>query len=191
MYVKKLINTDIKLVEKLANTNNQLHLKNLEQEFSTSLPVNINRQPTLVFIKGKIDRIDNCAELIRIIDYKSSVKETDKFVFEGFDNLFNDKNYNKQLQLILYAWLLYKNNYCAADVLAPCIIPFKVFLEEPKQILNTDKKRLVFTADFMQEFESHLADFIAKIFDTETAYSQTTDKKTCEYCAYNVICNIN
>jgi ATP-dependent helicase/nuclease subunit B len=191
VYVKKLINADITLADKLAHTGKDLYLKNLEQEFSAPLQVGVNGEIRAVFIKGKIDRIDDCGGIVRIIDYKSSVKDTDKFVFEGFDNLFNDKNYNKQLQLMLYAWLLYKNNFCDVSLLAPCIIPFKVFIEEPKQILNTDKKRLVFSADFMNEFESHLSDFIVTIFNSETVYSQTTDKKTCEYCAYNLICNTN
>lgn len=189
VYVKKLINNDIKFINALTAENQFLSLHSLEKEFSASLEVPVNEQRKALFIKGKIDRVDSFKGQVRITDYKSSVKDTDKFVFDGFEKLFHDKNYNKQFQLFIYAWLLFKNQAAAPEKLMPCIVPFKVFLEEPKYILGADKKPFVFTAEFFKDFEDELRNFIASIFNREIPFVQTEDEKTHEYCPYTTICN--
>lgn len=189
VYVKKLVSNDIKFVEALSVQNHLLSLNSLEKEFCAPLELYLDGEKTVIFIKGKIDRVDNYSGMVRVIDYKSSVKDTDKFVFDGFEKLFNDTNYNKQFQLMLYAWLLYKSNFCEPEKLQACIIPFKVFLEEPKYILGTDKKPFVFSAVFLNDFENELKQFIGTIFDQKIAFSQTEDEKTHEFCPYNTICN--
>ncbi|MCC6369539.1 MAG: PD-(D/E)XK nuclease family protein [Bacteroidia bacterium] len=189
VYVNKLVNNDIRLTEKLKEENNYLTLNKLEEEFSAPLQLSIKGQALSIYIRGKIDRIDSAGGQTRIIDYKSSVKETDRFGFSGFENLFTDKNYNKQFQLLMYAWLLHKNNFAEPEQLVPCIIPFKVFSEEPKYILGEDKKPLKFTSALLLNFEEELSKFISGIFASENYFEQTDDLKTCEYCAYNTICN--
>lgn len=190
VYVKKLINSDIKFVENLARENHFLSLRDLEKEFSAPLEINLNGISTTVFIKGTVDRIDIHQGITRVIDYKSSVKDSDKFIFEGFEKLFHDKDYNKQLQLLIYAWLLHKNKVCEMENLQVCIVPFKVFLEEPKYILESKNKSLMLNDEFLNEFEQELKGFIETIFNTCSHFSQTEDKDLCEYCAYNTICNI-
>ncbi len=190
VYVKKLLNNDLKFVEQLKLENKFLTLNKLEEEFSSSIEISIRNKKTTVYLKGKIDRIDSYGGQVRVIDYKSSIKQTDKFVFEGFEKLFSDTNYNKQLQLIIYAWLLYKNNFCEPEKIQPCIIPFKVFSEEPKYILE-NKKPLVLSQQFLNDFERELKLFIGSLFDETIPFSQTNDRAICEYCAYRIICNIN
>jgi ATP-dependent helicase/nuclease subunit B len=190
VYVKKLIKNDLKFITTLSAENHFLTLTSLEKEFSSSIELKIEGKPQTVFIKGKIDRVDGFNGQLRIIDYKSSVKIEDKFVFDGFEKLLHDKNYNKQFQLILYAWLLYKNGAAAAEKLMPCIIPFKVFLEEPKYILGSDKKPFVFSSEFFTDFENELTQFIATIFDQKIPFVQTEDEKAHEYCPYKTICNL-
>ena len=56
------------------------------------------------------------------------------------------------IQLFMYAWLVYKNNYCAPEHMQPCIIPFKNFLEKPK-FISRDKQQLIFNADFLLDFD--------------------------------------
>ena len=190
VYVKKLISSDIRFVDLLQSQNHHLTLQSLEKEFSSPLNVIIGGQATTIYIKGKIDRVDSFGGLVRIIDYKSSVKDADKFAFDGFEKLFRDKNHNKQFQLFIYAWLLYKNNAGAPEKLLPCIVPFKVFLEEPKYVLGADKKPFKFTDQFFNDFESELKCFVETIFDQNTPFVQTDDEKTHEFCPYNTICNL-
>lgn len=194
VYVEKLIKNDIKLIANLKTKNQLLTLNKLEQEFSASISitqseVEENNSPQTIFIKGKIDRIDSYQGFVRVLDYKNSIKITDKFVFTSFENLFLDVDYNKQFQLIMYAWLLYKNNFCAPEKMQVGIIPFKEFLAQPKYILQDKNLPLILTANFLNEFETHLTQFIQTIFNTKIPFAQTQDVKTCEYCAYKVICN--
>jgi len=189
VYVKKLVKNDIKFINALQTQNHFLTLLSLEKDFSAPLEVNVNGKNTTLYMKGKIDRVDSFRGQVRITDYKSSVKDADKFVFDGFEKLFHDKNYNKQFQLFIYAWLLYKNQAASPEKLMPCIVPFKVFLEEPKYILGLDKKPFIFNASFFIEFENELKQFIGSIFDRTIPFLQTDDEKTHEYCPYNTICN--
>lgn len=189
VYVKKLVNNDIKFIDRQAQQNQFLTLNSLEQEFSAALEITVEEKPLTVYIKGKMDRIDSYGGLTRIIDYKSSVKDSDKFVFENFEKLFHDKNYNKQLQLMIYAWLLYKNNFNVAESIQPCIFPFKAFTEEPKYILNASKKPLTMSDEFLNDFENELKKFTASIFDKSIPFEQTADADLHQYCPYNTICN--
>lgn len=188
VYVEKLIKNDITFINKLQKENHYLTLSNLEQEFSAPIEINIKGAPTTIYIKGKIDRIDSYQGKVRIIDFKSSIKASDKFGFVSFDELFLNIDYNKQFQLMMYAWLLYKNKFCAPEQMQPCIIPFKNFLEEPKYIAK-DKHPLVFTNEFLNDFENELRRFIEVIFDKDKPFSQTTNEDIHEFCPFNTICN--
>jgi hypothetical protein len=189
VYCKKVLQNDMALISTLEGAKQHLQIIDLEKEFVADIEVPIKGEMQTVYIKGKMDRIDKVGEYYRIIDYKNSVKAGDKFQFKGFEDLFTDVQYNKQLQLFIYAWLLHKNNFCAAELLQPCIVPLKVFENEPKFIKN-DKVPLIFNASFLLDFEKALSLFIAGIFDKNAAFAQCDDKDICLYCAYNRICNI-
>ncbi len=190
VYVKKLLKNDIKFITKLVKENQLITILKLEEEFSAPLNIQINGKDATVFIKGKIDRIDTYNNMIRVIDYKSSVKDSDQFVFSNFENLFNDKIYNKQFQLFLYSWLLYKNNFCQPSQLMMGIIPFKIFTDDPKYILDSEKKPFVFSDKFLLDFENELKLFIMQIINYSSSFEQTNDITSCTYCSYNTICNV-
>jgi ATP-dependent helicase/nuclease subunit B len=189
VYVKKLIGGDLRLLEKLSESGETLNILFLEQEFTAPVRVNLSGEACTVYIRGKIDRIDRCGGKVRVIDYKSSVKPADRFTFTGFDDLFGERACNKQLQLMIYAWLLHRNGVAKPEELLPAIIPFKVFLEEPKVISGPDKNPLRFTAAMLNEFEAALAGFIEGIFDPAMDFSPTDDSEICGFCAYKAICN--
>jgi len=189
VYVKKMLNNDIKFIERLQAQGQALSLQGLEQEYAAPLDVPVNGKPVRLYIKGTIDRLDAFGGRTRIIDYKSSVKDNDRFAFESFDALFYDKQYNKALQLMIYAWLLCRNGV-PVDSLLPGVIPFKVFADEPKYLLGGDNKPLKFTEPFILEFEQALIQFIASVFDESIPFSQTDDELVHEFCPYNSICNL-
>ena len=89
---------------------------------------------------------------------------------------------------MIYAWLLYKNNFCEPEQMQPCIIPFKNFLEAPKYILN-NKVQLVFTNEFLLDFENELKRFVENIFALDKPFTQTDDEDIHAFCPYNTICN--
>lgn len=189
VYVDKLIKSDADWALQLDKQKLTLNIKELEKEFSAQINANINGELKTIYIKGKADRIDQFGQTIRVIDYKNSIKSADKFTFTNFENLFTRSDYNKQFQLIMYALLLHKNNYCLPEHILPGIIPFKEFKNKPQYLYTKNKELLKFTNEFLNEFESHLITFIESIFNPEHPFEQTGDKKICEYCDYNIICN--
>lgn len=192
-YVNKLLKSDLKLVNLFPKTNELLSLVALEKNLMATVTIPINGIDTEIYIKGSVDRIDRLGSKVRIIDYKSSIKASDKFKFTGFDDLFTNSDYNKMLQLFMYAWLAVKNNIAKPEELQPCIIPFRKFEETPRVISTEGKKSEVmnFTQDLIQEFEEHLKQQISNIISTSTNFNQTEDLDMCEYCAYATICNAN
>lgn len=192
-YASKLIHNDISLIQQSAKNNELMTIIDLEKDMTASVTITIQGIESKVFIKGSADRIDKIGNIIRIIDYKSSIKSKDKFKFIDFETLFTDSNYNKLLQLFIYAWLAVKNNIAQASQLQPCIIPFKKFEEKPRFILeNKDRNAqpLIFSDELLQEFEQHLIYNIEKMIDTTTSFTQTNELENCEYCTYASICNI-
>ncbi len=189
VYCKKVIQSDIKLVADLKKINQDIKILDLEKEFSAPLQIINKGQPINVYIKGKVDRIDLLGNEYRVIDYKNSIQSSDVFVFKGFEQIFSDTKYNKQFQLLMYAWLLHKNNFCAPESMRPSIIPLKVFSNQPQMLLDTYKKPLILTNTFFIEFEEALIHYVQSIFDETNDFFQTDDRDVCEYCSYNAICN--
>ncbi|MBC7693854.1 MAG: PD-(D/E)XK nuclease family protein [Burkholderiales bacterium] len=191
-YVRKLLRNDLKLIQDSKKTNELLSLIDLEKNLSASVSLQIKGVETTVYVKGSADRIDKLGNKIRIIDYKSSLKADDKFKFTNFDDLFNDSQYNKMLQLFMYAWLVVKNNLAKPEELQPCIIAFKKFEEHPKFIMDEGRGGgiMVFTAELLQEFEEHFILKISEILSRDSSFIQTDDLDKCEYCAYAGICNV-
>lgn len=191
-YVKKQVRADEKLVTTSSKTNQLLTLIALEKELQASVEIPINGVLTKVFIKGSVDRIDRLGDKIRVVDYKSSVGDKDEFKFTSFEDLFSDSNYNKMLQLFMYAWLIVKNNLAKPEEVAPCIIAFRRYEDKPKFILTNEKKSemLKFSSELILEFEDHLKLAIASIIDSDKPFSQTEDPDKCTYCSYSAICNV-
>lgn len=191
-YVGKLLKNDLRLIQESHKTNELLSLIDLERSLTASVSISLKGIDTVIYLKGSADRIDKLGNKIRIIDYKSSVKDSDKFKFTNFEDLFSDSQYNKMLQLFMYAWLVVKNNLAKPEELQPCIIPFKKFEDKPRFILEDIKGGgiLNFTTELLQEFEDHLKQKISEIIVSSEPFTQTEDEDKCEYCAYAGICNI-
>lgn len=190
VYVKRLIDQDIENVKQLKRQNRSLTILHLESSWQAPVQVTINNKQETVYVQGKIDRIDNFGGQIRVIDYKNSIRADDKFTFQNLEALFEDTGYNKQLQLFIYVWLVYKNEPKYLKNIQPGIIPFKKFLKKPKQItLGKAGEVLMFNEELMSDFQDHLTAFIANMLELSAPFGQTEDKDICQFCDFKVICN--
>ena len=192
VYVKKQISGDEALVKQLKQNNQFLTVLHLEKEWQASVKVPIKGEEQTVYIKGKIDRIDKCGNNIRILDYKTSVKDSDKFKFKDFSLLFENTDYHKQFQLFCYVWLLSKNQPDYLMQAQPGIIPFKMYPDQPYGITSGDRQKsalMQFNTSVMEAFENELITFVSTVFNEHEPFRQTDDHKRCEYCDYAAICN--
>jgi RecB family exonuclease/predicted DNA-binding protein YlxM (UPF0122 family) len=188
LYAENLVKADEAYVKELTASNNSLKILELEQKLEHTLELQINGEQTQVKISGTADRIDLTAGQFRIVDYKSSVSDNDKFAFEGFETLFTEKKFNKAFQLFMYAWLAWKNKLSDAGSIRTCIVPFRgnkkkeYYIEENKALLR-------FSDELLQQFEERLIQEIRHIFDPAISFKQTEDLDKCVFCAYAKICN--
>lgn len=82
--------------------NNTLEILHLEKEISCNLAYN----DTHVKLIGKIDRIDRLNNIYRVIDYKTG-KVDDKNLKISINENIIDGKYDKALQLLIYAYLVF------------------------------------------------------------------------------------
>jgi len=103
-FVENVLKNDLKLSEE-----SELVILDLEREAQTEFQLQNGRK---VLLKGFIDRIDSVNGRKRIIDYKTgSVTENSLFIKpEKIENIFQEDEFSKPLQLLLYAHLFFGTN---------------------------------------------------------------------------------
>jgi CRISPR/Cas system-associated exonuclease Cas4 (RecB family) len=184
--IKKYLSNILDLEQELSTEfKHGISVNYLEKELNAELKLNTGATIT---IAGKADRIDLAGNTLRIVDYKSSVKKGyDKFNFTSLEEIFSDTKYSKALQLLIYAWLAWKNKLAPAETIFPCIIPFRA--EEKVYGLTSGKTALHMSDEFFAEFEQELGEFISRIFDSKKDFNPIEDTGVCLLCAYQSICN--
>lgn len=187
-YISNLLAHENETIAELEKKKESITIKHLEKFLSAEIVVNTGNKTIPITLSGTIDRIDFTPSAYRIIDYKSSVKkEYDSFDIHNLNELFTDTKYSKVLQLLVYAWLAWKNKIAAAEKISPCIIPFRA--QERVYTITMNKQPLVLNDSFLKEFEDELANFIAGMFNPASKFNPTEEIETCQLCAYQSICN--
>lgn len=140
-----------------------------------------------VALTGQADRIDLCNNELLIIDYKTGKVAAHELRIKSLDEIFDTEKQVKEkaFQLLFYIYLakgdailsLKSGNVNAA------LFSFRS-IAEGKQTLNFTGD----TASLMELFEQELIDLIAEIFNPEIAFTQTTNEKSCAFCAFKEIC---
>ncbi len=187
-YIANLLAQEKEAIAELEKKKESITIKHLEKFLSAEILVRKDNKIIPVNLSGTIDRIDFTPSTFRIIDYKSSVKkEYDSFDIHSLSELFTEKKYGKVLQLLVYAWLVWKNKVAAAEKISPCIIPFRA--QERMYNITMNKQPLVLSDGFLKEFEDELANFIEGMFNPTSKFNPTEEIEACQLCAYQSICN--
>jgi hypothetical protein len=166
----------------------ELMIKNLEDNFTTSIRMDTPAFKGDISFRGTIDRIDKKAETYRILDYKTGFVNDRQLKPKSWDKLMEDPEYSKAFQLMMYSWIYQKNEPGLKHLQAGIISLRKpgkgpVFLSPPDDsLLNSGT---------MSAFEDRLKILMEEIFDPDTKFSQTEDETRCKYCSFKEICNRN
>jgi ATP-dependent helicase/nuclease subunit B len=187
-YISNLLAQEKEAITEFEKKEESITIKYLEKLLSAEIVVNTGNKIVLVNLNGTIDRIDFTPSAFRIVDYKSSVKkEYDSFDIHNLSELFTETKYSKVLQLLVYAWLAWKNKIATAEKISPCIIPFRA--QERVYNITMNKQTLVLSDSFLKEFEDELANFISGMLNADSKFNPTEEIETCRLCAYQSICN--
>lgn len=146
---------------------------------------------------GRIDRIDELAEVVRVIDYKTG-KTENKNEFKDILQLFSRDNKNRKeyiFQIFLYSFLLQQYVYPNKDVIPELLFVRESYQQDfesavyykPEKI----KQRVHSMIPFMESFKIELDKLLDDFLDPHIPYSQTDNHKKCENCPYAGICGRN
>jgi len=180
-YVKKVLATDAQLTPFIYRQSE----KRIEKEYRL-------RSGKTVYLKGFIDRVDECRGNTRIIDYKTG-KGTLRFnrIPELFDKALKDRP-KAVMQVFMYAHLymmefpevvLEPGIYYLRNLFAHNFNPGVECSSSP-----AGKARVTDFSRFREEFREYFDHCLEEIFNTEVPFTQTLTGKPCEWCTFTAIC---
>ena len=136
----------------------------------------INNQKSLCHFNGKIDRIDETANGIRLIDYKTGFVSQDNL---SISNISSVRSKDKALQLFFYG-LLYSKNNPDCDKISASIVTLNNTVN-PTQNLKFNKSLTISSTD-ISSFREELILIIQEICNTETPIFHQPESKYCQFC---------
>lgn len=169
--IKQFLEQELELVK-----NNELIIKGLEVEFKKELTISINNKPTIIRLRGTIDRIDELNGNIRLVDYKTGKVEASDLNFDSVDKLTTNPKKEKAFQLLFYLLLVnetYENKTVQAG-----IISFKSISKGLLELKLNEKK----LSDLLVDFEEQLELLIQNIYNHEGTFEHNEKSKYCVYC---------
>jgi len=128
-------------------------------------------------IKGKVDRVDTCNGITRIIDYKTgSVKQNQVEIVNWEDISTDYKKYSKSFQILTYAYMMQKSHMIDLPVEAG-IISFKNLKEgflkfAKKESAFSRTKNALITDDTLIDFELELKKLILEICNPNINFTE-------------------
>lgn len=161
-YISNFINLEM---ESLKNGD---EIKILSIEADEAIEIKIDGLDFPIKLKGKVDRIDSCNGMTRVIDYKSGKVEQNKVELVDWEDLITDYDkYSKSFQILCYAYMMRQKNLIQLPIEAG-IISFKnlnggflKFGKKPSSHART-KDQLI-TNETLDNFEIELKKLITEI----------------------------
>jgi ATP-dependent helicase/nuclease subunit B len=186
--VNNFLNEESKNISFLTASKEKLVIRQLEKDFSFPLPqINISGDIIKPVLKGKIDRVDLCGNLLRIIDYKTGIVNSKEIKLEDWNNLSSDPGLSKCLQLLTYSYVYMKNTN--TDRTSAGIISLRSPSNGFMPVFFSEFESSIIDHSVLKHFEEEIAKLITLIFERSIPFVQTDDQKTCENCAFSEICN--
>ena len=182
-YLQRLLRMDSKLKD--------LRIYELESDRYHEFPAKIGDESVKVKVGGRIDRMDIVdmeGDTLRVVDYKTGKENKD---IACIGDLF-DKEKERDayaLQACLYSSIMKKKEPNLK------VIPLLVHINKPKDnteaILTIDKQTVTDFDKYIADFDNILSGKLSEIFDKHKPFTRATDKQTCEYCVYRMLCEKN
>jgi CRISPR/Cas system-associated exonuclease Cas4 (RecB family) len=182
-FIYNFLDAEIALISSSEKAGQPLIIKSLESDLETTLQVGA----TEVKIKGKSDRIDSLGSVVRIVDYKTGLADTNELKFEHWEDIRTESTLAKSFQLLTYAWLFQKMNPSITENIVSGIITFRELSAGLKTVKVNGSDKL--SSEVLNEFETQLQLILTEIFDSNVPFVQTHELDNCKYCAFKGICN--
>ncbi|WP_040279497.1 PD-(D/E)XK nuclease family protein [Psychroserpens damuponensis] len=145
-------------------------IKIIAIETKNDVPIYIESLSKTVNLTGKVDRVDEYNGTLRIIDYKTGKVAPGQVNIIDWEDITTDYDkYSKSFQILMYAYMMYKDNKINLPVEAG-IISFKslnlgLLKFATKPSLNSKTKDYSITSETLDAFEIELKKLISEIFN--------------------------
>ena len=152
-------------------------IKIIAIEADNNITINIPELNFPIKIKGKVDRVDECNGVTRIIDYKTGSVQQNQVEVVNWEDIATDyKKYSKSFQVLTYAYMMQKSNKINLPIEAG-IISFKNlssgFLKfSKKESTFSRSKNALITADTLVDFETELKKLILEICNPKIDFTE-------------------
>ncbi|HKL36364.1 MAG TPA: PD-(D/E)XK nuclease family protein, partial [Salegentibacter sp.] len=152
-------------------------VKILKIEENLKSEIKIENLDFPIFMRGKVDRVENTNGITRIIDYKTGKVTQDKIEIVDWADLASDYDkYSKSFQVLAYTKMMQDQNSLDFPVEAG-IISFKNlksgFLKFGKKDKpRTKNKETAITREILEAFEVELKKLITEICDPEIPFTE-------------------
>lgn len=179
-YIKKMLQYDKRICP--------FRILAMEKRFHVPIRLEIEKQQQTVYVGGYIDRVDQPACGIRVIDYKTGADTT---TFKNIASVFDPANPTRNkaaFQTMLYC-LMYDHVNPCNDPLIPGIYSTKLlFGKDYDYRLLCDKAYINNFRHFEEEYRFHLKALLENLFSPQHPFIQTDNDKKCRNCSYSSIC---
>ncbi|WP_396602497.1 PD-(D/E)XK nuclease family protein [Algibacter sp. R77976] len=152
-------------------------IKIIAIEANNDIEINISELKYPIRIRGKVDRVDECNGITRIIDYKTgNVKQNEVEIVNWEDITTDYKKYSKSFQVLTYAYMMYQEKKIQLPVEAG-IISFKNLKEgflkfAKKESASKRSKDALITNDTLDDFETELKKLIIEICNPNIDFTE-------------------
>lgn len=187
--IEKYIYQILKIDENIA----PFKILSLEDTYEIEVPIAKNGSTETVKLGGKIDRVDELNNNIRIIDYKSG---GDKLEFKNIESLFSEEKKNQNsvvFQTFLYS-RFYKEIKNPNQNIVPGVYSVRKIYDNnfDYRIKQKENRTETIIEDYdlvATEYSEKLTELITDIYNPEITFSQTEEIRNCEYCEFRKICH--
>lgn len=159
----------------------------LEKEHVRTLEIPTASGNATVKVGGIVDRIDLKEGILRTVDYKTSGSSSSAVTL---DSIFlpDEKREHYLVQVFLYACILADEH--PEYTVTPSLLYITKDASPSIYLKNEEgeKREVENISDISQEYTLLLTDAIAKIFDANEPFKQTTIEGNCTYCDFRNIC---
>ena len=190
--VKKFLEKEKELVVNLRKEGTAPIVSYLEKPLAGRIEIGFGDKILDVKLKGFVDRIDKIGEEWRIIDYKSGSVSPSALKFEDWNELKEDSDLAKILQLYTYAYLFRHGRSEKVINIRAGIISLKKlnegFMQVPS-LSSSEKNESLIGEEDLAAFEKILKEILAEVYDLSIPFIQTEDVKRCENCDFVNLCD--
>jgi CRISPR/Cas system-associated exonuclease Cas4 (RecB family) len=190
--VRKFLGKEKELIAGYRSEGKSIIVTFLEKFQSGGIEIEIGDKILDVKLKGFVDRIDKIGEEWKIIDYKSGSVSSSSMKFEEWDELKEDPDLAKVVQLYTYAWLFRKERNEKAVKIIAGIVSLRKLNEGFQQVLSvssSEKNDSHISEEDLTGFEKILKEILKEIYDFSIPFMQTEDEKRCENCDFVSLCD--